>query len=152
MTKYEQLLSEHDYLDIQEMKMKNKGLYADSTIWINDALSETEKVCILAEELGHYHTSSGDILDQNELSNRKQERTARGWAYSKIIPLNSIRQAYTMGYTEPWEIAEYLDTDEQFLKEAMQYYEEKYGDEILKERREAEFKEHLKTASIAFDK
>lgn len=78
MTKYEMLLSEYDStLDISEHEMKNKGLYSDDCVWINKCLSEREKACILAEEIGHYHTSSGDILDQNDIRNVKQERAAR---------------------------------------------------------------------------
>ncbi|MCI8648436.1 MAG: ImmA/IrrE family metallo-endopeptidase [Firmicutes bacterium] len=139
MTKYEQLLSECEQIDVQERNMKNKGLYGDSTIWINKKLSEAEKLCILAEEMGHHYTTSGDILNQNDIGNRKQERAARGWAYDKIVPLENIKQAYCSGYSETWEIAEYLDVDEQFLKEAMQYYKEKYGDELLREHQELEF-------------
>lgn len=56
-----------------------KGLYIDGTITLNENLSTTsEKACILAEELGHYYTASGNILDQQE--NRKQElRTTVGF-------------------------------------------------------------------------
>lgn len=151
MTKYEQLLSECEQIDVQERNMKNKGLYGDSTIWINKKLSEAEKLCILAEEMGHHYTTSGDILNQDDIGNRKQERAARGWAYDKIVPLENIRQARAAGYSETWEIAEYLDVDERFLMDAMQYYEEKYGDELLKEQREAEFNEYLKSVKIKFD-
>ncbi len=44
-----------------------------------------EKACILAEELGHYHTSVGNILDQTNFNNRKQERAGRLWAYDRLI-------------------------------------------------------------------
>lgn len=151
MTKYEQLLSECEQIDVQERNMKNKGLYGDSTIWINKKLSEAEKLCILAEEMGHHYTTSGDILNQNDIGKRKQERAARGWAYDKIIPLENIKQAYAAGCSEFWQMAEYLDVEESFLKEAIQYYKEKYGDELLREQREAEFNEYLKSVGIAFD-
>lgn len=35
------------------------------------------KACVLAEGLGHYHTTVVNILDQDDTNNRKQERTAR---------------------------------------------------------------------------
>lgn len=75
---YEELLWEahNDSLDIYERDMKPtiKGLYSDNIIWINKFIpTNTEKICILAEELGHYHTSSGNIIDQSKLQNRKQE-------------------------------------------------------------------------------
>ena len=45
-----------------------KGLYCDGYIAINkDIETETERACILAEELGHYYTSSGDIIDQRNI-------------------------------------------------------------------------------------
>lgn len=123
MTKYEQLLSEYEYLDVQEMAMKNKGLYGDNTIWIKKDLSETEKACIMAEELGHYETSTGDILDQNDQMSKKQEITAHKWAYEKILPIAAIESALFYGCREVWEIADYLNVDEEFLKGALGYYE-----------------------------
>lgn len=123
MTKYEKLLAEYDgTLDISEHKMKNKGLYSDDCIWINKGLSEREKVCVLAEEIGHYHTSSGNILNQNDIRNAKQEHAARIWAYNKLVPESEIWYAIEEGYTEIYEIAEFLDVDEQFLKESIEHY------------------------------
>ena len=37
-----------------------------------DIPTQTEKSCVLAEELGHYHTTYGDILDLDNVNNRKQ--------------------------------------------------------------------------------
>lgn len=123
MTKYEMLLSEYDdTLDISEHEMQNKGLYSDDCVWINKDLSEREKACILAEEIGHYHTSSGDILDQSDIRNVKQEQAARVWAYKKLIPESEIWRAFEEGYTEIYEIAEFLDVDEQFLRESLEHY------------------------------
>ena len=38
-----------------------------------------EKASVLAEELGHYYTTVGNILDQEDAGNRKQEHKARTW-------------------------------------------------------------------------
>lgn len=55
-----------------------KGLYYNGTIGIDKNIeTDKEKACVLAEELGHYHTSSGNILDQGDVFNRKQELRAR---------------------------------------------------------------------------
>ena len=102
--------------------MKNDGLYADGCAWINKDMKSDRKYCILAEEIGHYETSVGNILDQEKTNNRKQELTARKWAYEKILPIENIRFAVADGYTEIWDMAEYLDVDEAFLKEALRYY------------------------------
>ena len=67
-------------------------------------------------------TSSGDILDQNNISNRKQELLARKWAYEKIVPIEYIHFAISDGHTEIWDMADYLDIDEEFLRDALKYY------------------------------
>ncbi|MFQ9811247.1 MAG: hypothetical protein ACLRYB_18370 [Segatella copri] len=46
--------------------MKNDGLYADGCAWINKDMKSNRKYCILAEEIGHYETSVGNILDQEK--------------------------------------------------------------------------------------
>ncbi len=122
MTRYEALLSEYDFLDIQEKQMKNEGLYCDGSIWINRNIVESKKVCVLAEELGHYETSNGDIINKKDLTSFKKEQIARNWAYKKLVPFEDISLAIGMGYTKPYEIAEYLCVDEAFLRECLKHY------------------------------
>ena len=40
----------------------------------HDIKTSRQKANVLAEELGHYYPSTGDIRDQSKLENRKQER------------------------------------------------------------------------------
>ena len=122
MTKYEELMAKYDNLHIEERPMKNDGLYADDCIWINGNIPECRRYCILAEEIGHYETSVGDILDQTNTNNRRQERAARKWAYEEILPVENILFAAQDGHTEIWDMAEYLEVDEAFLKDALRYY------------------------------
>lgn len=81
---YERLLCEVGKEDIEvvpwPLRGKTKGLYSDGIIAISSSISTTaEKTCVLAEELGHYHTSCGDIIDTSSIENRKQEVRARRW-------------------------------------------------------------------------
>lgn len=129
---YENLLweAEQHGIDIYEkpMTLTIKGLYSDEVIWINKNIpTNIEKACVLAEELGHYHTSAGDILDQTKISNRKQELRAREWAYEKLVPLSSFVQAHKNGIRNRYELAEYLGVTEEFLDSAIKRYKEKYG-------------------------
>ncbi|MGG0891654.1 ImmA/IrrE family metallo-endopeptidase [Cytobacillus horneckiae] len=129
---YEKLLSEatHQGVGIYEMPMKPtvRGLYSDNIIWINRLVpSMAEKTCILAEELGHYHTSAGNILDQSKIVNRKQELRARQWAYERLVPLDKIIQAQKEGIRNRFELASYLGVTEEFLEEALRRYKDKYG-------------------------
>lgn len=122
VTKYEELMTRYDNLHIEERPMKNDGLYADDCIWINENMPECRRYCTLAEEIGHYKTSVGDILDQTDVSNRRQERAARKWAYEEILPIENILFAAQDGHTEIWDMAEYLEVDEAFLKDALKHY------------------------------
>lgn len=127
---YDILLEECTNKDIEvyEKRMKSKGLYSDNVIWINEALPTiADKYSILAEELGHYHTTVGDILDQSSLYNRQQELRARSWAYKKLVPLSKIIQAHKEGIKNRYELAQYLEITEDFLENAIKRYKEKYG-------------------------
>ncbi|GAA5416232.1 hypothetical protein Pryu01_01264 [Paraliobacillus ryukyuensis] len=121
------------HIDVQEhhMKGKIKGLYSDNVIWINKRIkTQTEKACVLAEELGHHHMTVGDILDQSKIFNVKQEKLARKWAHQKLTPPELFIKAYKNGCRSRYEIAEYLNVTEEFLKESIKYFREKYGREI----------------------
>lgn len=123
MTKYEKLLSEYEEeIRIEEHEMINEGLYCDNTIWINKSLPENKKICILAEEIAHHKTSYGDILNQKNIVNRKQELTARRYAHKMLIPIEDILEALKNGYREVYEIAEYLNLDEMFVRECLKEY------------------------------
>lgn len=105
-----------------------KGIYIDGNIAINTSVDNSiEKTCVLAEELGHHHTTIGDIMDFTNIQNRKQERQARLWAYNKIIGLKGIVDAFEHGCRGRYEVAEYLEVTEEFLNEAIECYRDKYG-------------------------
>jgi hypothetical protein len=105
-----------------------KGLYSDNTIAIrSDIIITTEKKCILVEELGHHYTTTGNITDLKNVSNRKKELIARKWSYEKLVPLRNLINASYSGCTNLYELAEYLDVTEEFLKDTLQYYQNKYG-------------------------
>ena len=112
MNKLEQLESEacEDGIEIIVYTFENpniKGLYCDGVVGISDSLeNSTQKRCVLAEEMGHHHTSNGNILTMSSASNRQQEHRARIWGYQKLIDLN---------------------VTEQFLADTINAYMHKYG-------------------------
>lgn len=128
---YENLLLEADYnsVEVYEKNMTPtiKGLYSDNIIWINKHFNSNEKHCVLAEELGHYFTSYGNILDQTTIVNRKQEKKARYWAHKRLVPLRKIVQAHKAGIKNRYELAEFLNVTEAFLNESIERYKEVYG-------------------------
>ncbi|WP_340397765.1 ImmA/IrrE family metallo-endopeptidase [Paenibacillus sp. FSL E2-0202] len=128
---YQILLRDADVrgIEVYEVTLRGnlKGLYKDKIIWLDKSLSDLEKHCYLAEEIGHYETTTGNILDQTNIRNRKQELRARQWAYQKIIPLSVIVQAHHSGAKGRFEIAEFLNVTEEFLQAAIDRYREKFG-------------------------
>lgn len=127
---YEDLLIEYDNkLKIKELPLKYnlKGLYKNGKILIKSDMSDKEKYCILAEEIGHHYTSSGNILDQDKLENRKQEVIARRWGYEKLVGIVDLINAWKKGINNRHDLAEYLNVTESFLLEAIEYYKTKYG-------------------------
>lgn len=131
MNSYEILLSEasENGLVVKEKPLKyNNGRIKGSRVAIRQDLSTSvEKACVLAEELGHHYTTYGNILDQSDASNRKQELHARAWAYNKQIGLLGLIRAYEHGCRNRFEIAEYLEVTEEVLEECLIFYRNKYG-------------------------
>lgn len=128
---YEELKTKHKDLNIVEIDLSEvkglKGLYFDGNIALERKMSQTEKSCVLAEELGHYYTTSGNILDQTDVSNRKQEYRARLYGFNLKIGLMGLVRAFEHGCRSASDIAEYLDVTEEYLKEAVDCYQSKYG-------------------------
>ena len=81
----------------------------------------------MAEELGHHYTTTGNILDQQNVENAKQELHARTWAYNECIGLIGIVKAFESGCKSLYEMADYLNVTEDFLKDALESFRRKYG-------------------------
>lgn len=134
MNMYERMEDEacEDGIDIIDCDFTEniKGLYCDGVIGINKKLDTTEKACVMAEELGHHHTSVGNILDMSIPGNRKQERQARIWGYNRLIGLAKLAEAYEHGCRSYHETAEYLEVTPEYLAECVECYRDKYGDSV----------------------
>ena len=90
-------------------------------------MTHTNRKCVLAEELGHHYTTVGNILDQSDTGNRKQEEQARIWAYDRLVGLTGIIDCYKAGCRTISEMADALEVTEEFLREALERYRQKYG-------------------------
>ena len=128
---YEDLLKEADEEGLI-VREKNLPGY-DGRIYLNrkairkDIQTQTQKACVLAEELGHHYTTVGNILDQSDPTARKQELRARLWAYDKMIGLSGIVHGFRSHCRNRHELADCLHVSEEFLQEAIDCYREKYG-------------------------
>lgn len=134
LTEYEKLLNEaknnnisvYERYDLSGTQLK--GLYCDGAVALSNELkTSAQRSCVLAEELGHHYTTSGNILDQNITMNRKQEHRARVWAYRNTFGLTELISAYKYGCRNRYEIAEHLNVTEGFLIDALNHYKTQYG-------------------------
>lgn len=122
---YDQNVKVYDYYLGEESLA---GLYIDGHVAINTSVKSLKKrTCVIAEELGHHCTSSGNILDQDDVRTQKQEHKARLWGYNESIGLFGIVEAFNHGCHSTYEIAEYLEVTEEFLNDALDAYRDKYG-------------------------
>ena len=130
LTTYDDLLIEADRKNLvtKEKPLRaNKGRIKGNRIAIKKDLTETEKKCVLAEELGHHETANGNILDQSTVENRKQEMRGRIIAYNRLVGLRGIIDAYINHCEGISDAAEYLGVTEEFLVDTITYYKNKYG-------------------------
>ena len=130
MTSYEKLLVEAEKLGIKvrEAKFEGKsGYYCNNKILINSDISECDKYCILAEEIGHHLKTYGDISNQNDLKNKKQEMIARRSGYKLLIEPDDIVHAMKKGCNNKYEIAEYLNISESCFEEIIEDLKKQYG-------------------------
>lgn len=127
---YEELLveAENNNLIVKEKPLPiSKGRIKGNRVAIRKGMTELEKACVLAEELGHHYTAVGDIIDQSTVENRKQEMYGRAWAYNKQIGLTGLINAYRNHCQNAHEVAEYLNVTDEFLTDSLNYYKSKYG-------------------------
>ena len=121
--------AESSGLSVQEKPLQyNDGRIRGNRILIRSTIeTRCQKAAVLCEEIGHYETAVGNILDQSVTANRKQELRGRIWAYNRLIGLTGILRAYKMGCRNRYEVAECLDVPEDTLQEALNYYHARYG-------------------------
>lgn len=133
MNKYEELNQEaYDQgVLVKEVCLRSNsdGLYKNKKIAINKNTLSTipEKTCVLAEELGHYYTSHGNILDLSDIKNARQEYQARLYAYNELVGLYGLINAWKASCRTKHEICEYLNITEKFFDDALECYKSKYG-------------------------
>lgn len=84
--------------------------------------SSGEELVKLSHELGHCET--GCMYDENTplWLRKKYERAADKWAIKKLIPKDELEAAFQKGYTEVWELAEYFEVTEDFVRKAAKEY------------------------------
>jgi Zn-dependent peptidase ImmA (M78 family) len=77
--------------------------------------------CIMAEELGHHYTTTGDALPKthfhyaNKLKISRAEYRALRWAAQYLIPLEKLDECNFNRIFTVWDLADYFDVTEEFM-------------------------------------
>ncbi|HAC0800761.1 TPA_asm: ImmA/IrrE family metallo-endopeptidase [Listeria monocytogenes] len=130
LDKYREQYPELTIIEDDTMKTSHKGFYINNYILVNPHQSDVQMRCTLAEEVGHHKLTVGNITKQKTINDIKQEKLARNWGYKSLVPLRKIIDAYYEGFTEYYEVSEFLEVTEGFLKHSIEYYRSKYGNTV----------------------
>lgn len=132
MDRIESLMAEHEninYTFTSELPKHLSGLvYEDNQeIFINNQNEKNVQYTTLLEELAHYETGSGEIIDQDSIEKRQQENLARSIAFTEAVPLTGLINCFFKGIWSAPEIADYFDITTDFLMKAIENYRSKFG-------------------------
>ena len=130
----EKLESEYPELRIEtdlNMPKHQGGFIYNKHIVLNANKSYQEQHSALAEEIGHYETSSGSIINLNTPQKRQQEARARRWGYQKVINLDGLVACYRNDMTTTSEVADFFEVTPEYLWKAIDAYRQKYGESFF---------------------
>lgn len=119
------------YADANDIEVDYFPLSSDTTalsipgaIALNKSVLDTnpKTVVALAHELGHQATNSFYRLKSKyEMRTRAEERATR-WAVDELISADELKQAFKEGCTEVWQLAEYFEVTEDFIRDAVRIH------------------------------
>lgn len=129
MDKTEKLMAKFQglhYIFDPAMPEGQKGLYIDNHVYLNPRQTSEELTDTVAEEIGHYLTSAGDITKQDSMEDRKQEQRARDLGVTLIVTPEDIIACHKERFSTVWECAEYLGINKKTFEHAVKVYARMY--------------------------
>lgn len=126
MNRIEALIEEFGSLNFyfkKDMSDGLGGLINNNNIYVNANESFNRLYSNLAEEIGHYETAGGDIIDQSVVVNRKYELLGRKWSYRKLMPQKDLEKFIKANETiHRYDLAEEFGIPDDVVDEAIQMY------------------------------
>lgn len=118
-------IANRDHIRINFFPMKSiKAFSMPNEIIINPKQIHNHiefKECV-AHEMGHQKRNAFyDISSTYETKSRQEERATR-WSTQFLVPVDELKKAVRLGYTETWQLAEYFDVSEKFMLEAIRVH------------------------------
>ena len=82
---------------------------------------------VCCQEMAHVATGALHKVDSPfELAERSEYRANR-WTAQHYLSQQDFREAFDLGYTEPWQLAEFFDMPERDIRSALTYWTERRG-------------------------
>lgn len=110
-----------DIGDEKATTLEMNGKYAIFMDFDNIA-TRAEEVVIAAHEGGHCATGATHKVCSPYDLVEKHENKAWKWAIKKLVPHEDLISAVGHGITELWELADYFQVTEPFMRKAVEYY------------------------------
>lgn len=119
-------LAEQFGIEIDYFTMRDTKSLALPQGWIaldTDHIEGTTeaKVC-LAHEMGHIETNSFYNVHSPLDVRQKHENRANKWAIKQLITEEELDEAVANGHTEIWDLADYFDVTEEFMRKTVCLY------------------------------
>ena len=93
-----------------------------------DTLNTSRRLRTAAiHEEGHLRTGALHKVDSPYQLVAQSEHRAEAASFQHYLPPDKIRAAMRAGYTEPWQLADYFDLEEDYIKKALHYWTECRG-------------------------
>jgi len=131
LNKLEKLMSNYPELSFtftNRMPLFQGAYIFNNEVYINSNRDYRQNLQDLAEEIGHWKTTSGDIRKESTLYDQKQEHEARQFGYMMIVSLDGLIDCFKKGIATPWDIADYFECDIDYIWNALDTYKIKYGE------------------------
>ena len=82
---------------------------------------------VCCHEMAHVATGALHKVDSPfELAERSEYRANR-WTAQHYLSQQDFREAFDLGYTEPWQLAEFFDMPERDIRSALTYWTQRRG-------------------------
>lgn len=95
-----------------------------------DIMTSYEGNGLKAHELGHHHSSCGNLLEMPRRLQIKYETMADRWALRRVMPIHQLIAAYIAGARSMEDLSDYLEISPEFIARGLECYEHIYGPEL----------------------
>lgn len=108
------------------MTIRDSGNYA---VFLDILKIQSTRVLkgVCFHETGHVGSGALHKVDSPFETVERSEYRANRWSIERYLTAEDFREAFSAGYTELWQLADYFDLPEEIIKTALTYWTERRG-------------------------